>query len=209
MPESPQRRRRDSFTASLPDPFQILGLKLKPLSLGRYRLLRRLDNAFVSDTAQDFDPADLILGVAVCSHRVDEMMEILEHGDLSKRIRKWSRTICPWPMLHRVPFVGAWWRKKYAFNILEKVALFKQYIAHHTEMPPYWDLTEDTPPSGSHWSHGVEIILRSQLGWTTEDINEAPMSKALFDYLGWAESQGSVKLIADYELQAIEDATKN
>ena len=202
MPES-QQPQHDCFTASLPDPFQILGLKLKPLSLGRYRLLRRLDNAFVSDTAAQCEIADLILAVIVCAHRVDEFLVILNRNELQTTIRLWSKKICPHPMLALIPFAGRWWRNKYAFNVLEKVALFRKYIAHHTQMPRYWHSTEDHSASGTHWSHGLEIVLRSQLGWTEEEINEAPLSKALADYLGYAESQNSVRIMTMQEIEMI------
>ena len=201
MLESQQLPRHDSFTASLPDPFQILGLKLKPLSLGRYRVLRRLDNAFVSDTGATCDIADLLLAIIVCAHRVDEFMDLLHTGKLPSIIQQWSRKICPFPIVAVIPLVGKWWRTRYAFNLLEKVGLFRRYIEHHTQMPRYWDLTEDHAASGTHWSHALEITLRSNLSWTDEEINESPLSKALSDYLGYAESQNCIKLMTEEEIE--------
>jgi len=53
--------------AAFPEPWQVLGLRLRPFSLGHYLKLRRLGCAFVADDTQRATIGDLLLGVIVCS----------------------------------------------------------------------------------------------------------------------------------------------
>ena len=56
--------------------------------------------------------------------------------------------------------------------------------------------------SVGHWSQGLEVVLRGELNWTGEEINEEPLSKAFADYFRWAENQGAVRLISPEEIES-------
>lgn len=189
-----------TFRAAIPEPFRILGLRLKPFSLGRYRLLRRLDCAFVSEEPALPKPGDLFLGVYICSKRCDEMNQLLESGECWPEMEQWGKSIFgdgPEPE---------------AFNYLEKVTLFKRYLSESAEVPKYWEEDCSNMHSGGHWSQSVEIVLRGELNWTSEEIDEAPLSKAISDYHKWLEGKGAIRLMSDYEIQLCEDlerAAKN
>jgi hypothetical protein len=194
------------FTAALPEPYQILGLRLKPLSLGRYRLLKRFGCAFVADEEASAGINDLILGLVICSLRVEEFMRRLEDGTLKREVRKWGRKICPCAWMGLIPVLGKWWRRKYAFDVFEKEGLFSAYLRDGSKEPKFWDENKDGGTSGAHWAQSIEVILRSELGWTDEEINEAPLTKALADYFKFAESQGFVRLMSDEELRILGEA---
>ena len=156
------------FEAAYPEPWQVLGVPLKPFSLGHYIKLHRLDCAFVSDETKPATLADLLLGVAVCS------ME--SHPDASKDPF--------WTWLNRAEPEGwlasAWYRisRKIAalfkrqlltpaeldmirfgrkcgpVNLNEKASLFLDYINAHSKVPAYWESDNSTGnKSGAHWSH--------------------------------------------------------
>ena len=72
----------DYFTAAIPEPWQILGLRLKSFSLGHYRILKRFKCAFVDDETSQVTREDLIFGVLVCSMTPKEFMQLLNEGDL-------------------------------------------------------------------------------------------------------------------------------
>ena len=194
------------FKAAIPEPFRILGLALRPLSLGRYLLLRRFDCAFVAESEVSAGISDLLLGLVICSMRVDEFLAAAESHELGPDVRRWGKRVCPQSWLGCLPWVGKWWRKNHTCDALEKMRLFQRYIAAGSAVPKYWDECEDQRVSGSHWSHGVEVILRGELGWSREEIDEAPLSKALADYFKFAENQGLVRLMTDYEIELIEAA---
>jgi hypothetical protein len=195
------------FKAAIPEPYQILGLKLKPLSLGRYRLLQRLECAFVSETETTAEMGDLIIGLLVCSLRCDEFLSFYESPDFASQIHKWARAIKavpPWYLRSKIisySFIGRRWRKKHSFNFVEKMQLFKNYIAEAQAVPEYHPVHSSLQRSTAHWSTSVEITLRSELNWTAEEINEAPLSKALSDYFNHLERQGLVTIFTDSDLE--------
>lgn len=195
------------FTAAIPEPFRILGLKLKPLSLGRYRLMRRFDCAFVADEARSATAADLILGVLICSMRCDDFLKFIESDKFGSEIKKWGKRVSSSPLIGAIPWIGKWWRKRHGFNIIEKIVLFKRYVEEGSTMPDY--IEEKEPgSSGAHWFQAVETALKGQLGWRAEDINEEPMTKAFLDYFTWAESQGAIRLMTESEEQMGEENAK-
>lgn len=102
-----------------------------------------------------------------------------------------------------MPVIGKLWRRNHAFNVIEKMGLFKAYLEAGGQVPKYWDESEDKQKSGAHWAQSVEVVLRGELGWTDEEINEAPLTKALADYFRFAESQGLIRLMTPQELELI------
>lgn len=192
---------QDYFQAAIPEPYRILGLRLKPLSLGRYRLLNRFECAFVAEGEAKAGMNDLILGVLICSMRCDEFLQFLESKEFSKSVRAWGRKITSSPIIGHIPFIGKWWRKNHGFNVIQKIGLFKSYIEQSSKTPAYAQENEETGgPSASHWSQAIEVVLRGELGWTAEEINEQPLSKAMADYFKWAENKGILKLLTEEEM---------
>lgn len=186
----------NSFEAAIPEPFRILGLRLKPLSLGRYQLLQRFGCAFVSDEKTGAGALDLVMGVLICSRRCKRFVRFYQSRWFRWYIRFWYRTFCP-----------AWWhflmprkwrrRRNQEFTefLLSRMKLFGQYISEGSSAPDYFVERQNEIPSGAHWSHSVEVTLRSEVGWTSEEIEEAPLTKALYDYFKHAESQGAIRII--------------
>lgn len=192
----------DYFTRVIPEPFRILGLQLLPLSLGRYRLLKRFHVAFVADGNAKAEPADLILGVVICAMRCDEFLDLVNTFRLEAEIRRWSRTINPHAWIGYLPLIGKRWRNKHSFNLVEKMQLFQSYIQDAQRIPAYRELEPNSQTSGAHWSHGLEVTLRSEVGWSQEEINEQPLSKAISDYFKFCENKGLLQLLTEDEVAA-------
>jgi len=196
------------FVAAIPEPFRILGLQLKPLSLGRYRLMHRFDCAFVADEDRTAGIADLLLGVLICSMRCDEFLTFLGSKGFSRQMRQWSKRVCPVGFFSWIPFVRKWSGRRNRFNILEKILLFKKYIEEHSKVPKYWDLSDNCEGSGAHWAQGMEVTLRGEVGWSKEEIDEQPLSKGISDYFKYLENQGAIRLMTAYDLELIEAMEK-
>lgn len=184
-------------------------MRLKPLSLGRYRLLQRFGCAFVAEEEKDAGVPDLLLGLVICSMRVDEFLAAADSQRLATDVRRWGRRICPLAWIGLLPFVGKLWRKSHAVNVLEKMRLFKSYLEAGSVVPQYWEEEGQGQASGAHWSQSVEVTLRGELGWSEEEINETALSKALADYFKFAEQQGLVRLMIPYEIELIREAELN
>lgn len=192
----------DYFEQAIPQPYRILGLPLRPLSLGRYRLMKRFDVAFVADGEAKMEEYDLLMGLFICSMRCDEFIRIANEGRICAEVRKWSRRIMPHPWIGFIPWIAPRWRTKNDYNVLTAINLFKQYLAEAQVVPSYWDERPERGPSGSHWSQSMEVLLRSEVGWTTEEINEAPLSKAISDFFKLLESKGEIRIMTEDEINA-------
>lgn len=174
----------DYFAATMPEPWQILGLRLRAFSLGHYKLLKRFDCAFVADVDQPATLADLTLGVLCCSMTPKEFLTFMESPTFADDCKEWGNK------------VGV-------FSIEEKAKLFTAYIDAHSIVPKYWEEKEGSA-SGAHWAQCLEVTLRGKLGWTTDDIDSQPLSKAFADYFKHAENEGMIKLMTAEEIALIE-----
>jgi len=174
----------DYFAATMPEPWQILGLRLRAFSLGHYKLLKRHGCAFVSDGEAAARREDLILGVLICSMKPAEFLEFIESPDYEKDVQEW----------------GA---KCGLFDLNEKAQMFKDYLEAHSVMPLYWE-EKTGGTSGAHWSQSIEVCLRSKLGWTDDEINTHPLSKCFADYLKHAENEGAIKLMTPQEIEFLD-----
>lgn len=196
------------FEAAIPEPYRILGLALKPLSIGRYRLLSRFECGFVADKEQSIGIADLLIGLLICSMRCDEFLKFAESPNFSKEVAKWGRKVSSSPFIGMIPLIGRTWRRKHGWNAIEKINLFKKYLESSAQVPAYIQEDDASGDSAAHWSQSIEVILRSELNWTNEEINEQPISKAISDYFKWAENKGAIRLLTVDQLAGGEENAK-
>lgn len=178
--------------AAYPEPYTILGIRLKPLSLQHYHLMARHSVAFVSDGPSEATFADLLLGVIICSKHWEEgeFEHYVESGECQSESSAWGE---------KFP-LGS-------FDEKEKIKLFADYISEGSRIPKYWE--ENTgKTSGAHWSQSVLLTLTGQLGYTRKEALHCPLSQALADYFKHAENQGLIRLMTDDEIAMIEAAEK-
>jgi hypothetical protein len=227
-PETQSHRspRWDYFAQILPAAPVVCGLQLKPLSIGRYRRMRRLNIAFVADDAAE-KPAtelvgDLLKGVLVCSMTCAEFDQFIEQSDAEKEIRKWGqRQGLLRERYHDWPIIGKWFVKyivteriqqmrdeRAANHLVEQVGIFRDYIADAQRIPNYTTKENSPQRNTIHWSNSIELHLRSEQNWTTQEINEEPLSKALADYFGYAESMGRIRINTDADIEQAEANSK-
>lgn len=195
------------FKAVHPEPYRILGLTLKPLSLGRYQLLKRFNCVFVAEEPAMPRPGDLLLGVFICSFRCDEFLALLDAGKFVSEMERWGEKIFktgPWRK-----YLPKRFQRPEPFNYLDKVVLFKRYLSDGAAAPDYFEIESGGNVSGAHWSQSVEVVLRGELGWTLEEVQEAPLSKAISDYYKFLENKGMIALVSDLDRELMKAAEAN
>ena len=181
------------FNAALPEPHTILGLRLRPLSLGRYRMLKRFGSPFVEEEEKTFQPEDLkkltqelFFALLVCGLTVAELKLLLENPKkLEREAQRFGK--CAEKIIKRTK----------DFSIVPCLESFKRYLGEATAMP--WHAVpvgKDGGESVSHWSHAMEVTLRSRAGWTAQEVEEEPFQKAMADFFKLLESEGVVNLIS-------------
>lgn len=158
----------------IPDPFTILGLELRPLSIGRLLLLHRF--GVLADGHQPKDFQDLVLGVLICSRPVAEVSAFLR--------------------ARRLPVAMWLWRKrvgKSPARMAQAFGLFKRY----SKRPQIGVNTHDNGPDGvpgAPWLQHLRVELLSKCHWTIADIEERPYGEAVWDYYTYWENLGKLDI---------------
>lgn len=176
------------FEAALPEPYTILGLRLLPLSLGRYRLLKRFNCPFVADEQKEITieelTKELFFALLVCGFPVDEFKGLLNNDrKFKKEARRFGK------ISNKIV------KRTKNFNILEHFNAFKRYLDDHSKTP--WVVLSSqnqTETSMAHWSSSMLVTLGSKLNWSEKQIDENPISEAQMVFFKYAESEGMVKL---------------
>jgi hypothetical protein len=184
----------DPFCAALPEPIRIFGVQLLPLSLGRYRLLKRFGCSFVSDGTGEADMPNLLLGILICSMPCVDFLEFIESPKAGAQLRRWGKRIQQEIKHDRY------------FTVYQKYALFREYLERSARIPLYWEENDSPASSGAHWSACIESTLRADLGYSKDEIEEGALSKAIEDYFKRAETLGAIRLMTEEEIQMIRAA---
>lgn len=208
----------DYFRQVLPQPPTVCGLPIKPLSIGRYRRMRRLGVAFVADDPQFPTAGDLLKGVLVCSMTCADYDAFIASPDCGAEIKRWGQRIGLLPPRYLDwPIVGGWINRfvgeeitlrravRDANYVIEQIELFQKYIADAQVIPNYTQKENNPSRHSLHWSNTIELHLRCEQNWTSDEIEEAPLSKALTDYFGYAESHGLISILTDAEIEQAQD----
>lgn len=197
--------------ACIPETFTVLGLRLKPLSLGHFLLMRRLNCAFASDVEIEISFSDLLVAVLICSMNYEDCLAFF---DLPK-IKFWS-----WQNIKS--FGTAWYygkklgptgyeirlwgrefyrqiKKKKDFNLLMEAKRFQRYITEGSQTPLYYEgkHSDDQKTSPAHWSIGLYSFLLTKYDHRT--AMNLPLRQAFMEYCKWAEEQGAIELFWPYE----------
>jgi hypothetical protein len=154
--------------------------------------MARFGCAFVAEEESSATMDDLLLGIVICSMRCDEFLAFIENETLDQELERWGERI------------RAEIKHEKHFSVLEKIGLFQSYLSQSSEVPKYWQETESQGNSATHWAHNLEVILRSELGYTSEEIEEGPLSKAILDYFKYHENQGTIRLVTQEEIEQAE-----
>ncbi len=161
------------LSACIPEPFTVLGMKLRPLSIGHILLMQWQGLSYVSERPEPPTMDDLISGCLICSMGFREYKEFLERQDLREELTRLGRV--------------------FSFDELpEKYALFRAYLDQGTESPEV-----EIPDSiasgvllGTPWLQSLRICLMSKLHVSNEETFDYPYRMALWDCFSVRESEG-------------------
>lgn len=201
----------DYFQGIIPEEPVICGLRMKPLSIGKYRMLARFKCAYVSEIETAAQAGDLLIGVIICSKTCEDFKGFVTSKDFQKEIRKWGSRFgfypprCfSWPVIGRrlEKIFGKIIAEADARYVMGEAALFAKYITGGAPdmSKQFMDEPSEGEFSGSHWSQNIEAVLREYQGWTREEVDEEPLSKAIFDFYKHMESRGHGRFLSPEEV---------
>lgn len=156
---------------------RILGLKLRPFSLGHWLILQRADSPFVSGSTPEV--VDVIFAVLVCSLTFEEAASALDSEEFGKQIVRWVKTL----------------RK---LNFIDKLHEFQRYWFYGNQIPSYSTTKEEMGEwSGTPWPQRLKIVLMSELGFSESDVLNRPLRMCWWDYLCFEERRGNVTVLSE------------
>lgn len=200
------------FIASQPEPYRVLGLKLRPFSLGHYFILTRHGCAFVADSVHAASRKDLILACLVCSMTYEQWLEFSTPDPLTFWQKTKAVIFGSFPEKRAALANKAieltvlkWGRTIGIFDLKSKAELFQQYLTANTISPKYWVLRESKEESGGHWAHNILVTLTGELGFTHSEAVNMPLREAMVHFYKHAESLGIVRLMTPDEIKLADD----
>ena len=207
----------DYFEQIMPTPPRICGLALKPLSIGRFRRMKRQNVRFVSEAPLEITETklvgDLLKAVLICSMTCAEYDALLDDPTAAREVKRWAQQVGFLPeRYYDWGILGQWFVKyivgekvtqmrneRAAAYLLGEMRKFQDYIMAGQVAPGWMDETTEGRSSAVHWSHSIEGVLREKQGWSKEEIDEEPLTKALWDYFKSMESMGLGYILSEAE----------
>lgn len=166
--------------AAIPEPFTILGRKLKPYSVGHELILQRFKNGFAIDSEMPPDLDDLAFAIWICSQSHAEALASLHSRWTPFRFRMWG------------------WSKK-GKRLDDKFHLMLEYMTQAMQRPEAWskgDVSSKEP--GTPWIQILIACLMRQ-GMSYKEALEAPYALALWFFYSEAERESRVELVTQHQ----------
>ena len=183
------------YLAAIPEPRTILGLRLRPFSLGHIILLQRLESAFVCGGIPDY--GDLALTVLICASTYEEGIAHLDNPDLRDELGRWSKQLTgadKWSV--RLGF-----RKPTKIDIAEKAKALSDYISEGSKIPNYQfnpsDFVEISCPSAQI----VKVTLMKEMKFTENEILNRSWALCLWDFVTLKAISGSLKMVDNNDIE--------
>ncbi len=172
------------YKAARPEPPRILGLQLRPYSLGHHIILRAYDSSFVTGGHLRFQ--DLVMGVFICSQSWTQ----------------WESWKCSW----KLPvFLKIWGWISGKFNIKSAGECFLEYLTDGRRCPEV-----NTPAKANvlvaPWESRMKLFLVRELRLTVTEALDYPLALAWQEYCADGEAKGSLSLFSEADEQALEFA---
>ena len=167
----------DFYLAAVPEPVTLLGLRLRPYSLGHHLLLHRVESAFVTGGNVHYE--DLAISVFICAQPYAAALSSFNDATLPRFMRRWHRKLTG----------DVWWRRALRLKVRpvdlkEKTAAFSKYIDDGSRVP-YYDVPADRVGANQiETVHAVQLALMAKTNLTESELLDRPWGRCLFDYIG-------------------------
>ena len=175
------------YSAVIPEPTTILGIRLRPLSLGHLVILHRLRSSFVTPD-EPFTLHDLALSVLVCSMSYKDGLKLFEKRSMESVFRLWH-----WKLNGGLlAWLGL--RKPAVIDYEHKATAFVEYLRRHCQSPYYSYEPSKAEPIHCPEVQLVRVALMRALRITDEEIMDRPWALCLWDNITLKALDGNVKM---------------
>jgi len=180
----------DEFYESfIPEPWTILGLELKPFSLGHYILLGRIKSPLILGGPVGLP--DILVAVLFCSKTFKESVSLLDDRSLIHLVHKWAQELTgsnSWAVILGI-------KKAATIDWTSKIDLFASYMSDGCKMPNIHYQESDAKDVNIPTPQLVKITLQMKLGFRECEIMDRPWSLCLWDFTTIKAIEGVVDVV--------------
>lgn len=171
------------YQAQVPEPWTLLGLRLRPLSAGHIILLNRVESPFVKPgTEITFE--DLTCAVFICAHTFEETLEAFDDPELPERLSEWHTRLAA---------------EHGEIDLQAKAAEFQQYLEEGSRSPSFNSQGEggvgDVPSVQL-----VKAFLMSETNMTEAEILNRPWRLSVWDVTTIQALRGKIQFVSSEAL---------
>ncbi len=193
----------DFYAVAVPEQRQILGLQLRPLSLGHIILLHRVNSAFVSEGIADYK--EVAIAALICSLSFEDGQACLTDSDTPKLLQLLAEKITgvrEW----RVRF-GL--RKPRVIDLPANISAFSNYFKEGSSIPHYSFTPGDFKHIDCPSVQIVKVTLMRDMHFTEAEIMDRSWALCLWDFVTLRALKGEVSMVAKEEIDKASDVGKN
>lgn len=178
------------LAAALPEKWVILGLRLRPLSIGHLILLNRLESPFLVESAPGtVSIGDLAVACLICSKTWEENCATLELEDLPGILQRWAERLTNQNGIKRfLPFLYR------PIDFEAKLSLYLDYLKYHMEVPTYSieSASKSFSIEAPSWQI-IRIFLLMKTNLTDREILDRPYRQSVTDFLLIKAMEGQIR----------------
>jgi hypothetical protein len=190
---------RDFFDAAIQEPTTILGIRLRPFSLGHLVILQRLKSAFVTE-GETMTIHDLALSVLVCSLPYKDGCALFNRTDLPQFFKRWHQSLSGGVLVK----LGL--KSPIPINYALKVKEFAEYIGRGSKVPCY---SYDPGKFASMECPSVQIVkvtLMRDMHIPEAELMDRPWAVCLWDFVTLRALAGQIQMVDSDEIQKAKEA---
>lgn len=188
----------------IPDTFEILGLSLKPFSIGHALRMQKENCAFIQE-GSTVDVNDLILGLCICSRTYKEFDEWLEDEGAKNWCAKWGNIFMEMVDAEveqdKGDYISDEWKRFVTYKrILNRESKkFMEYMKHGIKEP--FHIKEN---QSNQWMGGATVsnpymnlrhLLITKMGYHADNVMDVSVSLGIADFYKHQESEGAITII--------------
>lgn len=195
-----------------PRPCRILGIELRPFSLGHSLLLNDINSPFVAESPAPTTVHDLYIALSICALKYETAKALADEADA------WRKLCDEWIAENIKRNCGGTWARIWKiargrplpeWDISKDVHAFFKYLADGNARPDYKaEPGNDMAFLYSPWQLRMIVKLRREFGMSREEIMDMPLAEAWWMYLGSVEADGSIQICTEEEQEFVDELTR-
>lgn len=187
------------YSVAIPEQRQILGLPLKPLSLGHLILLHRLKSCFVCEGNPGYE--DLAIGALICSLSYEDGLQAINDPDTPKFLKLLAEKITGIRDLS----VRLGFRKPRVIDIKANIEAFSNYIREGSSIPYYSYTPGDFKDIDCPSVQIVKVTLMRDMKFSESEILNRSWALCLWDFVTLRALKGEVQMVERDDVKNAQD----